>query len=78
MCHPAVGKDGDLLSGGANQFDGTNSALGIVRWNVDNYYFRARILQLTEDGIGRSSGKSEMAEYGLPEARRFQTTLQRG
>ena len=74
----AAGEDANLLGRGANQFDGADGALSIMRGNVNNDYFGARILQLAEDRIGRSGGKSDMAEYCLGQARRFQTTLQRG
>src|SRR5712691_3173511 len=61
MSHRAVGEDAYLLSGSANQFDGADSALSIMR-NIDDYYFGARILKLAENGVGRSGGKSQMAE----------------
>ena len=78
MRHVAVGEDADLLGGGANQFDGANGALGILRGNVDDHDFGARILQLAENRVGGSGRKSNMAEHRLSQARRFQTTLQRG
>ena len=61
MSHFAVGEDGDLQGGGANQFDGVNGALRILRWNVDNHDFGARVLQLSKNGIRRPDGKSDMA-----------------
>src|SRR5271165_2251813 len=63
--HFAVGEDADLLGGGANQFDGMDGALGVLRGNVDDHYFGARILELAENRIGRSSGKADMAEHRL-------------
>jgi hypothetical protein len=75
--HLAVGEDANLLSGGANEFDGADGALGVVR-NVDDHYFGARILKLSEDGVGRSGGKPDVTEHRLSQARRFQTTLQSG
>ncbi len=78
MRHVAVGEDADLLGGGANQLDGANGALGILRGNVDDHDFGAGILKLAENRVGGASRKTDMAEYRLSEARRFQTTLQRG
>ena len=78
MCHLAVGEDGNLLSGGANQFDGTNGALGVTRGNVDDDDFGTRILKLAEDGVGGAGGKAVVAEHRLSQATRFQTILQRG
>src|SRR5580658_985534 len=47
--HLAVGKNANLLRGGANQFDGMDGALGVLRGNVDDDNFGARLLQLAED-----------------------------
>ena len=76
--HLAIGEDGNLLRSSANQFDGVDGALGVVRGYVDDDNFRARILKLAEDGIGWSSGKPDVAKHRLSQARRFQTILQRG
>ena len=51
---------------------------GILRGDVDDDNFRARILQLAKDGVGGSGGKPDVAENSLSQARRFQTILQCG
>src|ERR1700722_7126970 len=76
--HFAVGEDGNLLGGCANQFDGMDGALRVLRGNVDDDHFGARILKLTQNGVGGSGGKPGMAEHNLAQARRFQTILQCG
>src|SRR5579864_298539 len=76
--HLAIRENGNLLRGGANQFDGMNGPLSVMRGNVDDHYFGAGILKQTQDGVGRSSRKPDVAEYGLSQARRFQTILQCG
>src|ERR1700730_2851447 len=76
--HLAIGEDGNLLRSSANQFDGVDGALGVVRRYVNDYNFRARILKLAEDGIGWPSGKTDVAKHRLAQARGFQTILQRG
>ena len=56
--HFAVGEDGNLQGRGANQFDGVDGALRIVRGNVDDDDFGARILKLAQNRVGGADGKS--------------------
>ena len=63
--HFAIGEDGNLLSGGANQFDGMDSALRVLRGNVDDDDFGARILELAKDGVGGYGGKPDVTENSL-------------
>ena len=78
MGHVAVGENANLLRGGANQFNGADGALRILCGNIDDDNFRARILNLAQNGVGRSGGKPDMAEDGLSQACGFETILQRG
>jgi hypothetical protein len=73
--HLAVGEDADLQRGGTNQFDGVDGAAGILRGNINDNDFGARFLQLADDGVGWSDGKSNMTEYRTSELRLFQTTF---
>src|SRR5579871_41956 len=73
--HLAVGEDGNLLRGSPNELDGTDGRLRVLRGNVDDYDFSARLLKRSENRVGRTRRKANMMEDRAPQARFLQTFL---
>src|SRR3974390_1484197 len=54
--HFAVGEDGNLQSGGANEFDGADGALCILSRDIDDHDLSAGILELSKECAGGGGG----------------------
>ncbi len=76
LLHAAIGEDGELERVGLNQFDGFDCGLRIGGRNIHQDNLCAEILNLAQDGIGRASGKADIAEHSMGEARGFDAILQ--
>ena len=72
--HVAAGEYGNL-GDGADQFGRPDGALGALRGHFDDDNFRARFLQLTDDGIRCRDLNPNMAEDLTSETGRLQEVL---
>jgi hypothetical protein len=75
VAHFADSENRDVIGCGADQFDGTNCTLRVVRVDIDQYDFGVLILNLADDGICCADGKANIAEHGAGNVGAFQTIL---
>src|ERR1700733_1180334 len=74
--HRSVSKNCKLQGVRLDEFYGPDRWLRILGRNVDDNDLCAQILNLPQDGIRRSGGKSDIAEYCPAQTRSLYTALQ--